>query len=56
MEGEWVVAVYEDGEWTGEYEPCDPQENYSGEWEEEGVDFYWETADAWGHIYYEGGE
>jgi hypothetical protein len=30
MEGEWVVAVYEDGEWTGEYEPCDPQENYSG--------------------------
>ena len=56
MEGEWVVAVYEDGEWTGEYEPCYPQENYSGDWEEEGVDFYWETADAWGHIYYEGGE
>ena len=50
--GEWVVAVYEDGEWTGEYEGCDPQKNYSGYWEEEGSDFYWETDSAWGHIYF----
>lgn len=52
MEGEWIIAVYEKGEWTGCYEPCDPREDFSGYWEVEGTDFYWETDREWGHIYF----
>ena len=48
-DGSWWVSVGD----TGEMEPCDPQENFDGYWEVEGEDFYWETEEAWGHIYFE---